>query len=280
KQKKKEADITWQHCESVPPNRLQVKCKYCSHACWGGIARMKHHLAGTKINVSACTSVPDDVKEIFVKLLESKDKKKKEQLDCLEESKWECFLKSIDTSDVIKDGQKRFELLDSIVEEIREENVVQVVTNDASNLVAVGRMLMEKRTKLFWSPCAAHCLDLVLSTLESFQYSIIPLPMQRKSLPTYIGIHGQYSKGRELARPTVTRFATSYLTLNCIKQQKNVLRSIFASEVLIGLYETLERMVPDRRTRFAMDQQLEKFKGAKGLFGMNMAIDTRDKKQP
>ncbi|RDY01591.1 hypothetical protein CR513_15065, partial [Mucuna pruriens] len=52
------------------------------------------------------------------------------------------------------------------------------------------------------------------------------------------------------------------------------------SEVLIGLYETLERMVPDRRTRFAMDQQLEKFKGAKGLFGMNMAIDTRDKKQP
>ncbi|RDX66192.1 hypothetical protein CR513_55064, partial [Mucuna pruriens] len=52
------------------------------------------------------------------------------------------------------------------------------------------------------------------------------------------------------------------------------------SEVLIGLYETLERMVPDRRTRFAIDQQLEKFKGAKGIFGMNMAIDTRDEKQP
>ncbi|RDY11944.1 hypothetical protein CR513_03313, partial [Mucuna pruriens] len=29
----------------------------------GGIARMKHHLAATKINVSPCTSVPDDVKE-------------------------------------------------------------------------------------------------------------------------------------------------------------------------------------------------------------------------
>ncbi|RDX92254.1 hypothetical protein CR513_25636, partial [Mucuna pruriens] len=40
------------------------------------------------------------------------------------------------------------------------------------------------------------------------------------------------------------------------------------------------RMIPNKRTRFAMDQQLEKFKGAKGLFGMNMAIDTRDKKQP
>ncbi|RDX94768.1 hypothetical protein CR513_22816, partial [Mucuna pruriens] len=75
--KKKEVDITWQHCESVPPNRLQVKCKYCSHACWDGIARMKHHLAGTKINVSTCTSVLDDVKEI--------QKKEENSLDCLEE---------------------------------------------------------------------------------------------------------------------------------------------------------------------------------------------------
>lgn len=39
-------------------------------------------------------------------------------------------------------------------------------------------------------------------------------------------------------------------------------------------------MVPDRRIRFSIDQQLEKFKTAKGLFGMSMAVDTRDKKQP
>ncbi|KAJ1433112.1 hypothetical protein SESBI_06334 [Sesbania bispinosa] len=46
--KKKEVDIiTWNHCEAVPPHRLCVKCMYCSHTCWGGIARMKHHLAGT-----------------------------------------------------------------------------------------------------------------------------------------------------------------------------------------------------------------------------------------
>ncbi|RDX69510.1 hypothetical protein CR513_51367, partial [Mucuna pruriens] len=45
------------------------------------------------------------------------------------------FMKSIDTSNVIKDGKKMFELLDSIVEEIGEENVVQVVINGATNLV-------------------------------------------------------------------------------------------------------------------------------------------------
>jgi len=44
--RKKETNIMWTHCESIPPHRLLVKCKYCSH--WGGVARMKHHLAGTK----------------------------------------------------------------------------------------------------------------------------------------------------------------------------------------------------------------------------------------
>ena len=49
---------------------------------------------------------------------------------------------------------------------------------------------------------------------------------------------------------------------------------------MIGLYETFERMVLDVSTRVTIDQQLEKFKGAKELFGMYMAIATRNKKQP
>ncbi|RDX70465.1 hypothetical protein CR513_50288, partial [Mucuna pruriens] len=121
--------------------------------------------------------------------------------------------------------KKCFELLDNIVEEIGEENVVQFLTDDTSNLVAVRRMLMEKKNKLFWSPCAAHCLNLVLEDIREHPVFYNTIAMQRKPLPTYIGIHGQYSKGRELARPAMTRFATSYLTLNCIKQQKNALRS-------------------------------------------------------
>jgi len=51
-------------------------------------------------------------------------------------------------------------------------------------------------------------------------------------------------------------------------------------EVLIGLYETFGKMVLDIDTRVAIDQHLEKFKGAKRLFGMDMAIATRNKKQP
>ena len=40
----------------------------------------------------------------------------------------------------------------------------------------------------------------------------------------------KYTKGRELARQAVTRFATAYLTLKSIYQQKIGLRSMFAFE--------------------------------------------------
>lgn len=75
------------------------------------------------------------------------------------------FLKSIDTSDVIKNAIRLFELLDGVVEVIEEENVVQEVTDGTLALVAVGNKLEEKRNKIFWSPCAAHCIDLILEDI-------------------------------------------------------------------------------------------------------------------
>ncbi|XP_028115745.1 uncharacterized protein LOC114313574 [Camellia sinensis] len=75
------------------------------------------------------------------------------------------FIKSINTSIAIKNSMKLFEMLDDIVNEIGEEDVVQVVTYSASAYVGADRILEEKRTELFWSPCAAHCIDLMLSDI-------------------------------------------------------------------------------------------------------------------
>ena len=57
-------------------------------------------------------------------------------------------MKSIDASDTIKNGELMFKYLDEVVEEIEEKNVVQVITNNASNYVNVGMRLMEKRRRL------------------------------------------------------------------------------------------------------------------------------------
>ena len=46
------------------------------------------------------------------------------------------FLKSIDSSNQVKDAQLLFRLLDKVIMEVGVKNVVQVITNNASNYVA------------------------------------------------------------------------------------------------------------------------------------------------
>ena len=49
------------------------------------------------------------------------------------------FIRSMDVSDVVKDANLLFKILDDLVEEVGEENVVQVVTDNASNYVKTGK---------------------------------------------------------------------------------------------------------------------------------------------
>ncbi|KAJ1400152.1 hypothetical protein SESBI_29712 [Sesbania bispinosa] len=211
--KKKEVDITWNHCEAVPPHRLCVKCKYCSHTCWGGIARMKHHFSGTRENVAACTSVPDEVKKMFVKLLQDRQKAK-------EATSQECFEEGTQVQDARK-GKGG--------------------TSASMKQKTMNEVLKDR--------------DLVIQDICKC-------------------IYGNALAFNLLHRPL---HAAAYYLNPKFHYDKNFNPD---SEVLFGLYETIERMVPDRRIRFGIDQQLDRFKTAKGLFGMTMAIDTREKKQP
>uniref|UniRef100_A0A0R0H3S6 BED-type domain-containing protein n=1 Tax=Glycine max TaxID=3847 RepID=A0A0R0H3S6_SOYBN len=127
------------------------------------------------------------------------------------------FLKSVDGSDFVKTGEKLFELLDAIVEEVGEENVVQVVTDNGSNYVLAGKLLEEKRKHIYWTPCAAHCIDLMLEDIGK-------LPLIRKTIRRSMPIL------RELVRHAITRFATSYLTLERLHKEKANIRKMFTSD--------------------------------------------------
>ena len=60
-------DPGWDH--GVEVGSRQVQCNFCKEIHSGGIYRLKHHLAGTRKNVSTCPSVPEKVREKFVALL-------------------------------------------------------------------------------------------------------------------------------------------------------------------------------------------------------------------
>ena len=75
----------------------------------------------------------------------------------------------VDTANIPKTTNYIFSLIDKVVEEVGEENVVQVVTNNEASFKATDMLLMEKWKHLFWSPCAAHCIDLKLEDIVSMK---------------------------------------------------------------------------------------------------------------
>ncbi|KAJ9562029.1 hypothetical protein OSB04_007189 [Centaurea solstitialis] len=76
------------------------------------------------------------------------------------------FVKSIDVSNVSKDVNLFLGILDKMVDEVGESNVVQVITDNTSAYVKTGKMLEAIRKQLYWTPCAAHCIDLMLEDIR------------------------------------------------------------------------------------------------------------------
>ena len=75
-----------------------------------------------------------------------------------------------DASDKVKVSILLFELLDEIIQEVGEKNVVQVITYDASNFVLARKMLESKYKTIFWTPCAVHCIDLMLEDIGKVEW--------------------------------------------------------------------------------------------------------------
>ncbi|RVX03563.1 hypothetical protein CK203_027947 [Vitis vinifera] len=146
------------------------------------------------------------------------------------------FMKSINASDTIKNGELMFKYLDEVVEEIGEENVVQVITDNASNYVNDGMRLMEKMRRLWWTPCAAHCIDLMLEDIGKLNVHVTILSRARQVVKFIYGhtwvlsLMKTFTKNHELLHPVITRFATAFLTLQSLYKQKQALIAMFSSE--------------------------------------------------
>ena len=96
-------------------------------------------------------------------------------------------------------------------------------------------MLQKKRPNLYWTPCAAHCIDLILEDIGK-------LPNIKRTLERAISLNDyiynrsgllnmmrHFTRQRELLRPAKTRFAIAFITLSRLHEQKNNLRKMFTS---------------------------------------------------
>ena len=56
-------------------------------------------------------------------------------------------------SNKIKENKYIYDLLNDVIKEVGEANVVQIVTDNGSAFMKVGKLLM-KKYNLYWTPCA------------------------------------------------------------------------------------------------------------------------------
>ncbi|XP_068305164.1 uncharacterized protein [Pyrus communis] len=144
------------------------------------------------------------------------------------------FLKSVDASDHIKNYKYIYKLLRDVIMEVGEHNVVQVVTDNGSAFVKAGKKLM-KHHNVFWTSCAAHCIDLMFEAMGKRE-NIANVVKRARTITNYIYNHGwllpkmrEFCKG-EIIRPATTRFATNYIALDSLLKKKAGLEQLFTSD--------------------------------------------------
>ena len=141
------------------------------------------------------------------------------------------FISSKEMSDVSHTSEVIFELVDKAIEDIGPDDVVQVVTDNASNNMGAKKLLHVKRPHIFWTSCATHTINLMLQGIGNMP-RFKKVIDQAKAFTIFVYGHTRtlecmryFTEGKEIVRPGVTRFASNYLTLDNI-QEKDQLRKM------------------------------------------------------
>ncbi|XP_021729060.1 uncharacterized protein LOC110696091 isoform X1 [Chenopodium quinoa] len=75
------------------------------------------------------------------------------------------FMKAIDCSGEIKDKDFIATLLSEVIDEIGDQNVVQIITDNASNCKAAGELVEGRYPHIYWTPCVVHTLNLAMKSI-------------------------------------------------------------------------------------------------------------------
>jgi Protein of unknown function (DUF 659) len=155
------------------------------------------------------------------------------------------FMKSVDASGQIKNADYLFGLMDDMVEQIGEENIVQVVTDNEASYKAAGKKLMEKRKHLYWVPCAAHSLDLMMEDIGNDKH-VAELVSKAQRITTFIYGHNRIlhmmrecTDGHDILRPGPTRFASNFLALESLHKFRHELGTLIHCSEYLTHVDTL-----------------------------------------
>jgi hypothetical protein len=98
------------------------------------------------------------------------------------------FLKDIDCSGMEKDATFISTILIDAIESVGPQHVVQVITNNAQVCKVAGLIVEGRYDHIFWTPCAMHSLNLMLSKIDEIEW-INEIYVASKEIQMFITNH-------------------------------------------------------------------------------------------
>ncbi|KAK4594044.1 hypothetical protein RGQ29_017929 [Quercus rubra] len=149
------------------------------------------------------------------------------------------FIRSVDASDLVKDAINLSNLFDEIISWVGPANIVHLVTNNAANYVVAGKIVCGKYRNISWSPCAAHCLNLIFKEIGKMDH-IAKLAKRASKIIVFIYNHVALQawlrtrkNWTEIVRPGPTKFATTFIALGSLKEHKHDLQALVTSKFYV-----------------------------------------------
>jgi len=139
------------------------------------------------------------------------------------------FLDAVDTSGETKDARFIANEVERDINAVGVKHVVQVITDCASNCVGARKILEERFKHSVFSPCAAHCLDLLLEDIGKLAWASCAVDKGRAAVKFITNHHKSLHIFRqhstvEMLKPGETRFASQFIMLQRINDCRDALQ--------------------------------------------------------
>lgn len=139
------------------------------------------------------------------------------------------FLYAEDFSGEEKTGEAIAQFLLQATDEIGPSNVLQVITDNASNCRVAGEEIQRVHKHIFWSPCVDHTLNLVFKVFAKKFAWMVDTYQTGKAIVKFFRNHQHFqdlfrrNSKLDLLKVSKTRFASHYILLKRLMDVREAL---------------------------------------------------------
>nr|CAN59935.1 hypothetical protein VITISV_001877 [Vitis vinifera] len=179
---------------------------------------------------------------------------------------------SVDTTNIPKTANDIFSLMDKVIEEVGEENIVQVVTDNEASFKAADMLLMEKSRKSLRDKVSNFILtDRFWKKAREVQTIMKPLVKVLKLVdqdknPTLSIIYEAMDKAKLAIKASVKQWEKYWEVIDR-RWEGQLHRHLHVVEIKVGLKEVIKRLKPNLDRQAKAINEVKLFVDGQGKFG-------------